>query len=642
MQLPAEVQEFFPYGKARPHQDEFITTVNKALNDRKSVLIEGSNGLGKTISALSAVLPIAVKKDLKILYVARTHRQHDRVIDELRAIYKQHPISGVSIRGRNEMCLNVFASKGASDSRSLMEVCEMLKSKGRCPYHTNVQNRSWKYLQMQQEVARRPYMGSEILRSCKKKELCAYDLVKGALSEVRVIALSYLYVFDPIIRTAFLKNIETELSKIILVVDEAHNLPETAIDISGGQLTSFVMKAAETEAERYNYRDIEQFIHYFRTEIETLTDKVHKEEIIPTSRIKSIIEKGGIQNPRSFFEHIHETGLAIRKSMLAEGRNPRSYINSVGEYLQKWIETAEDDSYINVASHYFTKEGNKTGKLEIAALDPSKITAPVFSSTYANVIMSGTLQPLEAYARITHLSQDTVQFLAPSPFPKEHVFSAVCSGVTTSMENRTSKMYQTMIERINEVVNSTPTNTGIFTASFQVLNALLSEGLEEQLLKPLYCEKSGMTSKANEKLVQDFKVCGDRGGAVFLGVQGGRTSEGVDFPGNQMNSVLVVGVPYAEPTPRVRAQIDYYERCFPGRGREYGYTLPAMKKSTQAAGRPIRTLEDKGAIVFLDYRFGSAYCKSFIPSWITNGMKTLPDKPGVLGDEVRAFFSSQP
>ena len=73
-----------------------------------------------------------------------------------------------------------------------------------------------------------------------------------------------------------------------------------------------------------------------------------------------------------------------------------------------------------------------------------------------------------------------------------------------------------------------------------------------------------MTSKGNEKMVQDFKARGDHGGAVFLGVQGGRTSEGVDFPGNQMNSVLVVGVPYAEPTPRVKAQIDYYERRFPG------------------------------------------------------------------------------
>ncbi|MDR0372184.1 MAG: DEAD/DEAH box helicase family protein [Nitrososphaerota archaeon] len=641
MRLPAEVQEYFPYDSARPHQDEFITTVNKAVNDHKSVLIEGSNGLGKTISALSAVLPVAVKKNLKILYVARTHRQHDRVIEELRAVYKQHPVTGVSIRGRNEMCLNVFASKGASDSRSLMEVCEMLKAKGRCPYYTNVQNRSWEYLQMQQEVARRPYMGSEILRSCKKKELCAYELVKGAISEARVIALSYLYVFDPMIRTAFLKNLETELSKIILVVDEAHNLPETAIDISSSQLTSFVMKTAELEAEKYGYRDIEQFIHYFRNAIETLTDKIHKEEVIQSSHIRDIIEKSGIQKPRDFFEHIHEAGMAIRKAMLADGKNPRSYVNSMSEYLQKWIETVEDGSYINVASRYFTKEGNKTGKLEIVALDPSKITEPVFSATYANVIMSGTLQPLEAYARITKLPSNTVQFLAPSPFPKEHVFSAVCLGVTTSMEKRTPKMYQTMISCINEVVNSTPTNTGIFAASFQVLNALLSEGLEQQLLKPLFYEKSGMTSKANEKLVQDFKACGDKGGAVFLGVQGGRTSEGVDFPGNQMNSVLVVGVPYAEPTPRVKAQIDYYENRFPGRGREYGYILPAMKKATQAAGRPIRTLDDKGAIIFLDYRFGTAYCKSFIPSWITNGMKSLPDKPGVIAAEVRAFFSSQ-
>jgi len=123
------------------------------------------------------------------------------------------------------------------------------------------------------------------------------------------------------------------------------------------------------------------------------------------------------------------------------------------------------------------------------------------------------------------------------------------------------------------------------------------------LNKPLFYEYRGMSSKKNEKLVKDFKSCSDGGGAVFLGVQGGRTSEGVDFPGDQMNSVLVVGVPYAEPKPRVKAQVSYYERCFPGRGQHYAYLLPAMKKATQSAGRPIRTLKDKGAIIFLDYRF---------------------------------------
>jgi DNA excision repair protein ERCC-2 len=107
-----------------------------------------------------------------------------------------------------------------------------------------------------------------------------------------------------------------------------------------------------------------------------------------------------------------------------------------------------------------------------------------------------------------------------------------------------------------------------------------------------------------------------------------------------MNSVVVVGVPYAEPTPRVKAQIDYYERCFPGFGREYGYVLPAMKRASQAAGRPIRTLEDRGAIVFLDYRYSTNYCRCFLPSWLTEGMKTLPNEKEVLAQEIRKFFKA--
>ena len=51
------------------------------------------------------------------------------------------------------MCLNVFAAKGAFDSKSLMEVCELLKSKGRCPYYKNVENRTYDYLSLQQQVA---------------------------------------------------------------------------------------------------------------------------------------------------------------------------------------------------------------------------------------------------------------------------------------------------------------------------------------------------------------------------------------------------------------------------------------------------------------------------------------------------------
>ncbi|UCF44843.1 MAG: ATP-dependent DNA helicase [Candidatus Bathyarchaeota archaeon] len=639
IELPKEVKEYFPYVNVRPFQDQFIKTVFAAVEDRRSVLIEGSNGLGKTISALSACLPLAVEKGLKILYVARTHRQHDRVIEELRAVYKRRPISGISLRGRTQMCLNNFAARNTLDAKSLMEVCKLLKAKGRCPYYRTLDEQTYEYLQLQQQIATRPYKASDIHRICRKKGVCPYELVKASLSDVTVIALSYLYVFDPVIRTALLKNFDFQLQKIILIVDEAHNLPETAIDISSNSLSLFVLKQAELEAKKYNNKEVATFTNFLRNEIEKMTESINREEVISPESIIEIIQKqGSILNPRYFFEQLHEVGCSIRRSLLSEGKNPRSYIHGMSEFLLRWLETLGDESFINVVSRYNTRENVKTARLEIVALDPSKVTAPIFSSTFSNIIMSGTLQPLQAYMRITKLPENTVQCVVASPFPKEHILSLVCLGVTTAMEKRTPTMYKTIIKRINEVVQNTPANTGIFAVSFDVLNALVSEGLENALNKPLFHERRGMSSKANEKMVVEFKACGDRDGAVFLGVQGGRTSEGVDFPGDQMNSVVVVGVPYAEPTPRIKAQIDYYEKCFPRLGREYGYVIPAMKKASQAAGRPVRTLEDRGAIVFLDYRFATNYCRRFLPSWMSNGLKVLPYGDKILSREIHRFF----
>lgn len=641
LNLPVEVSKYFPYASVRPHQDQFIKIVFGAIQERRSVLIEGSNGLGKTISAITACLPTAIEKELKILYLARTHRQHDRVIEELRAVFKKHNVSGISLRGRNQMCLNNLALKNAFDAKSLMEACELLKAKGKCPYHKIPEEQTYDYLMLKQQIASRPYKASEIQKVCRRKGVCPHELVKGAISGVEVIALSYLYVFDPVIRTAFLKNLETNLQKIILIVDEAHNLPETAIDISSSSLSLFVIKNAELEARKYENKEIEDFTHFLRNEIEKFAEKINREQIIPAEFLMEILQKkGSITNPHDFFEKLHEVGSSIRRNLLAEGKYPRSYIHGMSEFLLRWLDTLGDDSFLNVASSYFNKDKVRTSKLEIVALDPAKVTSPVFSSTYSNIVMSGTLQPLQAYARITKLPETTVRCVVPSPFPKEHILSVVCCGVSTAMEKRTPAMYKTMIERINEVVKNTPANTGIFAASFDVLNSLLAEGLEAALDKPLFHEYRGMSSKANEEIVAGFKVCGDGDGAAFLGVQGGRTSEGVDFPGNQMNSVVVVGVPYAEPTPRVKAQIIYYDDCFPKLGREYGYILPAMKKASQAAGRPVRTLNDRGAIIFLDYRFSTNYCRSFLPSWVSNHMKVLQPGSNILSREIREFFKA--
>ena len=423
-ELPKEVLAYFPYASVRPSQDQFIKTVFDAVKAERSVLIEGSNGLGKTISALTACLPTAVENDLKILYVARTHRQHDRVIEELKAVSKKKPVSGISLRGRNEMCLNTFASRHNFDAKSLMEVCELLKAKDRCPFYSNMEEMTDDFLEVKEQITSSPHKASEIQKICHKRGLCPYEVIKASLPDVNVVALSYLYVFDPAIRASFLRNLDSNFQKVILIVDEAHNIPDTAIEISSSSLSLFVLKQAEAEARKFEHGDIESFAKLMREEVEKMTAEIRKELVIAPETIIEIVKKqGNIANPRDFFEHAHEVGNSIKRRLLAEGKNPRSYIHGMSEFLLKWLRTLGDESFVNIASKYVSRENVTTAKLEIVALDPSKITEIVFSSAYSSIVMSGTLQPLEAYARITRLPESTVRTVLPSPFPKEHVLS---------------------------------------------------------------------------------------------------------------------------------------------------------------------------------------------------------------------------
>jgi len=638
--LHERIAEFFPYSRVRPYQDLFTNTIFEAVENRRHVLIEGSNGLGKTVSALSACLPLAKEHDLQILYVAKTHRQHERVIEELNAIAKRQDVSGLSVRGRTDMCFHPFITRHAPDAKSAMEICELLKKREQCSYYENIEKKDERLSDLRKHVASRPYKASEVQEVCRAEGFCPYELVKKALGDVDVVALSYMYVFDPAVRGAFLKHLDRPMDEVILIVDEAHNLPETAVEIASDSLTVFAVRQAQLEAEKFRRHDVADFACKFRALIERrLAAQVEKESYVsPPLLIDALTKKTDIDDPQVFFEEMHETGNLIKQQLLTQGKYPRSYIHRVGEFLLRWLDTSSDVAYTHILSRYVATTGAPSAKLEVVALDPTKVTEPVFSAVCCSVNMSGTLQPLESYVKMTHLPDSTVCQAVPSPFPKEHILSLACCGVTTAMEQRTPAMYKKLVRRIAEVVHSTPANVGVFTASYEVLDKLLDAGIENSLEKPLLHEHRGMKSKENDRLISRFKSYARHGGAVLLGVQGGRSSEGADYPGDQMNSVAIVGVPYAEPTPKVKAQIEYYERCFPEHGREYGYVVPALKRAAQAAGRPTRTLEDRGAIIFLDHRFATQYCQHFLPLWIRRGMKTLPDVDNAITSELVGFY----
>ena len=91
------------------------------------------------------------------------------------------------------------------------------------------------------------------------------------------------------------------------------------------------------------------------------------------------------------------------------------------------------------------------------------------------------------------------------------------------------------------------------------------------------------------------------------------------------------GVPLATPDLETKALIDYYDYKF-GRGWDYGYIYPAMTRALQAAGRCIRSEDDKGAIVFMDKRYTwKNYLKCIPPEW-------KPKVTRLSASKIKDFF----
>ena len=632
--------DFFPYDEAREGQDEMMERIEASVRAGTHICAEAPNGFGKTCVTLCAVLPWVKENDGKVLYCARTHRQLDRVMEELEQISEKQDVSGVSFRGRRHMCLNSFVLESADFVAPISEVCGQLKATGRCTYFENLR-RAGDPEEILEDMPKKVLTAPEITKIAKTRSLCPYELAKRLAKVVDVIALSYLYVFDPWILDVFLPDLETPASKMVLVQDEAHNVPTTALDSASDSLTIGTIRQALREATTYNDTLSQDFSRALaKTILEMSSDMKQTDERVvdPRKIVETALTIGNLENQKFVLGYMQELGAKIRKGLLKAGKFPRSSIYRVSEFLLRWLRTAERKDYtFLLASGQGRGEGRKVS-LDLVALDPTSVTRRVLDLVHSSVAISGTISPLEAYSEMLGFETGSELATFESPFARRNRVGLIIDGLDTSYQNRSQNTFERMVDHCVAVAHATPSNTGIFTSSYSIGKSLIDAGLERRLKRKLFIEKPGMKGAENDRLVEEFRRQGDAGGAVLLGVQGGRNSEGGDFPGPTMESVVVVGVPYARPTPRVESLINYFDSRFDEKGRDYAYVLPAMTRAIQAAGRPVRRLDDKGVIVLLDQRFSTPYLRRFIPSWLSEVTELIRDDPDTTAHRVESFF----
>ncbi len=609
--------QLWPYDQVRPEQDKLIEAVESTITTKQSLVAHAPTGLGKTVAALAPALEHAIEKDLVVVFMSGRHTQHDIAIETAREIKEKHGVdfTVVNLIGKRWLCLQPGVE--SLKSRSFAEYCKAMKADKQCEYYENLkkgEELSPKTKQLLKELsAVTPLRTDEVKTASRKAGLCPYEITLLLAKRARLIVTDYLYLFDPGIRKLFLGRIGRQLDECILVVDEAHNLPERVKEMGSDRLSTILLNRAMSEAEKYKHDELGKKLKQLGDILQKMALFTDDNGMPVDGEAEKYVNKDALMTK---LEAMHTSTDALLEWMekVADGireEQRASYIGAVAGFLQLWLEVEEQGRARIVKRERGQKEW--IINLNNRCLDPSIITHEVFENCHSSILMSGTLTPPGMYAALLGVSEPNLSILE-SPFPEENRLNLIIPKTSTKFTQRSDKMWQDIADVLRKVVLAVPGNVAVYFPSYAILEKV-NANLDHGLPKTVLAEQRGMTKDEKMVFLNKFKDYSNNGGAVLLGVITGNYGEGIDLPGDLLKAVVVVGLPLTKPDLETNALIKYYDAKF-RKGWEYGYTIPAFNKTLQSAGRCIRSSSDKGVIVFLDERYEwPRYLNLFPKEW---------------------------
>ncbi len=601
--------EHFPYAP-RQGQDRLMDLVRSASTERAHLVLESGTGSGKTVGALCGCLDFCAGTQKRILYLTRTNSQQRQVMFELRRISERKKVFGVALQGRRNMCPLAHTDEELRDGNpeELSKVCGERKARvtrgdeGACRFYANTISTDLKTVM---RFAREDLpTAEEFVDHCVDRGLCPYEAAKMLVPAADVVAAPYIMFFDGFIRRTLLDWMETGLSEIVLIVDEAHNLPAYARELQSAKLTDLSLRMADREVDEHGDPEIgdgtslKDLISMVAGALDKAVDEylVDEDGIIPQSFLEEELMFSTHVTSRALAGMISQAmnyGEMVRDQRRLDGRLPRSFVHRMAGFLTAW-HTLDEAEYVKLVSVGELKA------LEAYCLDAS-IACRAVLQCHASVHMSGTLAPMEDYSETIGLPSDARLAQIPSPFPPENRLVIYADDVTSRHDDiaRDSSILERMTGRITSILNEVPRNTMVFYPSYALMERISPEASDLTGGRRAYSEQRSMDQGELMELVRCFKSPDGR--AVMHAITGGRISEGMDFPGEEMEVAIIAGIPYPKPTARQRAFQHFCELRF-GRGWEHAVKAPTSRKVNQAIGRLIRSESDRGVAVILDKR----------------------------------------
>jgi DNA excision repair protein ERCC-2 len=571
----------FPHADFRAGQRDLAEAVYRAAAGARSLMAQAPTGIGKTIGTVFPLLKAAPGHQLdKIFFLAAKASGKQLALDVLQRLRDDAPglpLRVLELTAREKACEH-------PDRACHGESCELARG-----FYDRLPAARAGALQV-------PALDRATLREVALRHgVCPYYLGQEMARWSDLVVGDYNYFFDA---SALLHALTAANDwRVGVLVDEAHNMIERARAMYTASLHHADLRAAKRAAPAAVAKKLDKVLRAWNAWLKPQEAMYQAYEDCPDPLLLAMQ-----QACAAMADHFVESPAE------ASGALQQTYFD-----LLQFLRLAESfgmHSLFDATRLAPTRAAQRDTVLCIGNLIPASFLAPRFGAAHTVTLFSATLNPRQFYQDALGLPENTAWVDVASPFASEQLAVKVVRDISTRFADR-QRSAEPIARLIAQQYARAPGNYLAFFSSYDYLQMVLDAFRQQSPDTPVWPQARQMREEERQQFLARF-VAGGRG--IGFSVLGGSFAEGIDLPGDRLVGAFIATLGLPQVNPVNEEMMQRMNDAF-GPGYDYTYLYPGIRKVVQAAGRVIRTREDKGVVYLIDDRFDRAAVRKLLPAW---------------------------
>lgn len=589
----------FPLGELRPGQRLLAEAVYRVAANGRCLLAQAPTGIGKTLGTLYPLLRAMPGRQLdKIGYMTCKGTGRITALEALHALREHTP-------GRALRVMTLVAKEQACEHPTL--ACHG----DACPLASGFYD---KLPAARAEAVAAGWLDAAAQRRIALQHgLCPYYLGQELLRWADVVVGDVHHAFDP--HGQLYGLAQSQGWQLALLVDEAHNLIDRARDMYSTALSLTRVREVLAEAPVA----LRAPLRRLAAELADLAAS-QSADFEPLKEIPDDLADALQRVNAALAEHVQNHPLDV-------GPMLQFYFEVLA--LQRLLDRFDTHSLCDLQRRAAPADAAPAAPATLsllpgdAAADPARdVVLSVrnivpghflkerFEALASVTLFSATLGPPDYPRQLLGLPEDTAWIDVPAPFPPEHLSVRVAHRLSTRYDHREASL-DALVDLLATQFEEHPGNYLAFFSSFDYLDKAAARLARRHPQLPQWSQSRAMGDGARRVFLDRFVPDG-RG--IGFAVLGGAFAEGVDLPGTRLIGAFIatLGLPPVSPLQdMIRERLD---SLF---GADHGYAdlVPGLQKVVQAAGRVLRSADDRGWVWLLDRRYARPEVRALLPAW---------------------------